>query len=77
MPTLNRHEQVVPTKAPPGGGSVIRKHPLVAFFVLAYALSWWPWPLYAAWVVRQEPFLSFGPLFAAVIVVAVTAGRMG
>ena len=56
--------------------SVIRKHPLVAFFVLAYALSWWPWPLYAAGV-PGEPFLSFGPLVAAVIVLAVTAGRPG
>jgi uncharacterized protein len=55
---------------------VIRKHPLVAFFVLAYALSWWAWPLYAAGV-PGEPFISFGPLFAAVIVVAVTAGRSG
>ncbi len=77
MLTPNRHEQGFPTKARPGARSVIRKHPLVAFFVLAYALSWWPWPLYAAWVVRIEPFLSFGPLVAAVIVVTVTDGRHG
>jgi membrane protease YdiL (CAAX protease family) len=55
---------------------VIRKHPLVAFFVLAYALSWWPWPLYAAGI-PGEPFLAFGPLLAAVIVIALTAGRHG
>ena len=58
MPTTNRHEQGAPTKVRPGAGSAIRKHPLVAFFVLAYALSWWLWPPYAAWVVRIEPFLS-------------------
>jgi uncharacterized protein len=56
---------------------MIRNHPLVAFFILAYALSWWPWPLYATWVVRIEPFLAFGPLLAAIIVTAVTAGRSG
>ena len=77
MLTPNRHEQGGPTKARPGARSVISEHPLVAFFVLAYALSWWPWPLYAAWVVRIDPFLSFGPLIAAVIVVAVTDGRHG
>jgi len=55
---------------------VIKKHPLVAFFVLVYALSWWPWPLYAAGV-PGEPFLAFGPLVAAVIVVALTDGRHG
>ncbi len=27
--------------------SVVRRHPLTVFFVLAYAFSWWPWPLYA------------------------------
>jgi uncharacterized protein len=27
--------------------SVVRSHPLVTFFVLAYALSWWGWILYA------------------------------
>jgi hypothetical protein len=27
--------------------SVVRRYPLIAFFVLAYAFSRWPWPLYA------------------------------
>jgi hypothetical protein len=27
--------------------SLIRRYPLITFFVLAYVLSWWPWILYA------------------------------
>jgi hypothetical protein len=27
---------------------MIRAHPLAAFFLLTFALSWWPWPLYGA-----------------------------
>jgi uncharacterized protein len=56
--------------------SALTKHRLVSFFVLAYAFSWWPWPLYAAGV-PGEPFLSFGPLIAAVVVIAVSDGRPG
>jgi hypothetical protein len=55
---------------------LVRGHPLVAFFVLAYALAWWAWPLYA-WSGFPVPFFPCGPLLAALIVVAVTAGRPG
>ena len=55
---------------------VVRGHPLVAFFVLAYALAWWAWPLYA-WYGFPVPFFPSGPLLAALVVVAVTAGRPG
>jgi hypothetical protein len=27
--------------------SLVKRYPLTAFFVLACALSWWPWILYA------------------------------
>ena len=29
---------------------VVKRHPLIWFFVLAYAISWVGWPLYAAGV---------------------------
>lgn len=53
-----------------------RQHRLVAFFVLAYALSWWPWPLYAAGV-APAPFLEIGPLLAALIVISLADGLTG
>jgi membrane protease YdiL (CAAX protease family) len=49
--------------------SLIRRHPLPAFFVLAYALSWWALPFGA--------FLPPGPLLSAVVVTAVVDGRPG
>jgi hypothetical protein len=48
---------------------LIKRHPLPAFFVLAYAFSWWPVPL--------GTFLPPGPLFAALVVTAVVDGRSG
>ena len=53
--------------------SAIRRHPLVAFFVLTYALSWWVVPF--GW--DQFLFLATGPLLAALIVLAFTEGRAG
>ena len=48
--------------------SIVTRNPLVSFFVLAFALSWWAVPL--------GGFLPFGPLLAALIVIgASTAGR--
>jgi hypothetical protein len=49
---------------------------LLAFFILAFALSWWPWPL-----VLLNPdsiaLLPWSPLIAAVIMAAVVGGRRG
>jgi hypothetical protein len=44
---------------------LVRRHPLPAFFILilAYALSWWGWPLYAAGL-SPVPIASFGPFLA-------------
>jgi len=54
----------------------VRRHPLVVFFVLAYALSWWPWILYA-FDLSPLPIVGFGPFLAAIVVLAVTRGMAG
>ena len=51
--------------------SVVKRHPIITFFVLAYAISWGALPFEA---VR---FLPSGPLFAALIVIPITYGRAG
>jgi membrane protease YdiL (CAAX protease family) len=55
---------------------LIRRHPLISFFVLAYALSWWPWILYA-FGLYPAPIASFGPFLAALVVLAITQGKSG
>jgi membrane protease YdiL (CAAX protease family) len=55
----------------------VRRHRLVSFFVLAYALSWWGWPLYASGVLPEPLFLPTGPLLAGLIVIAAAEGRAG
>jgi membrane protease YdiL (CAAX protease family) len=54
--------------------SVVRRHPLIAFFVLAYAFSWWPWPLYALGL-SPGAIVGFGPFLAAVLVLVLTGGK--
>jgi len=49
--------------------SVVRRHPQIAFFVLAYAVAWA--------FVPSGYFGAFGPLAAALIVVPLTQGRAG
>ena len=71
MNTAPNQAESVATAA--GPRAWISQHPLLAFFVLAYAISWLgaiPYAL-AAWPV---PFFPFGPLVAALIVTAVTGG---
>ena len=43
---------------------MVKRHPMIAFFVLAYAFSWWPWILYALGVI-DNPIAGFGPFLAA------------
>jgi uncharacterized protein len=53
-----------------------RRHQLVAFFVLAYALSWWAWIWYRHDPVSADaPILPFGPFLAALVMLALVGGR--
>ena len=56
--------------------SLVRRYPLTAFFVLACALSWWPWILYSAGLL-PNPIVGFGPFLAALVVLAMTEGKSG
>jgi hypothetical protein len=51
--------------------SVVKRYPIVTFFVLTYAISWGFLPIEA---VR---FMAGGPFIAAVIVILLTRGRAG
>ncbi|HZA05610.1 MAG TPA: CPBP family intramembrane glutamic endopeptidase [Propionibacteriaceae bacterium] len=52
----------------------VARHRIGAFLVLAFALSWWPWPL-ALLNPASTAMVSFGPLIAAVVVAALAGGR--
>jgi uncharacterized protein len=54
----------------------IRRHPLLAFFAFAYALSWWPSVLYllTGW---GSPIFGCGPFLAAIVVLSLTRGKPG
>ena len=54
----------------------MKRHPLIWFFVLAYALSWWAWIPYAMGFFGA-PIAGFGPFLAALLVLALTEGRRG
>ncbi len=54
--------------------SFIRRYPLITFFVLAFALSWWPWILYS-FDLLPNPIVGFGPFLAAMVVLALTEGK--
>jgi membrane protease YdiL (CAAX protease family) len=77
----NQHGPSVPPARPAhdraGPRAWVRRHPLISFFVLAYALSWWGEPLYAFGVFPEPLFLPLGPLLAAVIVIGLAEGRPG
>jgi hypothetical protein len=54
----------------------VKRHPVIAYFVLAYVLTWWMFPL-----LRSSPLLGlfglFGPALAAIIMAGVLDGRSG
>lgn len=51
--------------------SLVKQHQLVTFVVLAYTLSWW------VALLPGGGLLPWGPMFAALIVVALSEGRAG
>jgi uncharacterized protein len=51
--------------------SVVRRHPIITFFVLSYAISW------AFLPIESVRFLPSGPLIAALIVIPITQGFSG
>src|SRR5215216_930847 len=59
----------------------VKRHPVAAFFVLAYTFSWLPWVLGTLLPDSRPfvlyPFLGGGPLLAALIVLPITQGRAG
>jgi membrane protease YdiL (CAAX protease family) len=56
--------------------SVIKQCPLITFFVLAYALSWLAFPVWASGL-YPNPVFSFGPFIAALVVLAISHGKIG
>jgi CAAX protease family protein len=66
--------------------ALVSRHPLIAFFAIAYALTWLGWILpgriYAGTLLSGALALVFllmvpGPLYAALIVTAITGGKPG
>src|SRR5215204_4307159 len=51
--------------------SLVKRHPIITFFVLSYAISWAFLPL------ESVRFLPSGPLFAALIVIPITQDLSG
>lgn len=51
--------------------SVVRRHPLIAFFVLTYAISWGFLPI------ESVRFMPGGPFIAALVVISLTRGLSG
>jgi uncharacterized protein len=60
-----------------GLSSLVKRRPLIAFFVLTYALSWLAWPLWASGLYPIAPVFSFAPFLAALVVLAITYGKSG
>ena len=55
--------------------SLIKRNQLVAFVILAYALSWWAWVWYRLDPGNVDaPILPVGPLLAALIVLGIVGG---
>jgi membrane protease YdiL (CAAX protease family) len=56
--------------------TLLKRHPLSTFFVLTYALSWWPWLLYTVHLF-PFPLLATGPTLAALLMMGIIGGWTG
>ena len=56
--------------------SLIKRHPFASFVILTYLFSWWPVLLYV-WGMSPIGVAGYGPFLAALVVLAVTAGKPG
>lgn len=54
----------------------IRRHQLAVFFVLAFALSWWPWPM-TRLNADSVAMIPWGPAVAALVVTGIVGGWSG
>lgn len=55
--------------------ALARRHQLLLFFVLAYALSWWAWVWYLVDPgAADAPILPIGPFLAALVMLALIGG---
>jgi len=51
--------------------STIKRHPIFAFAIMTYLLSWWSVPF------ADGRIIPYGPALSAVIVLVITTGRQG
>lgn len=58
--------------------AVLRRHPITAFVILAYTLSWWAWFWYRSDPENVgAPILPIGPLIATALLLPLIAGWAG
>jgi uncharacterized protein len=57
--------------------SWVKRHPLITFFVLTYALSWVAYPMWASGLYPIAPVFSFAPFLVALVVLAIIQGKSG